>query len=198
MDEKRDELILNNESLIYLMLKRMNLYSEREHYYDVGMVGLVKAANTYNPDRGYAFSTLASVCIQNEILYYIRSNKKHDNTISLDSPVPNQIGEDENKSLIDIIASDFNMEDYLIEKEKIEILNKAISTLEPDEQYLLKHYYSSTTKQSQQELAKMYGTTQPTIARKIKKIIKKLQDIIKYDKEEIWDLVKKKRKPLHM
>lgn len=46
-----EDLILNNEKLIYMVLKQMHLYDNRDHYYDIGMIGLVKAANNFNPNK---------------------------------------------------------------------------------------------------------------------------------------------------
>lgn len=47
----KDDLVLNNTNLIYYILQKMGLYSQKEYYYDIGMMGLVKAASTYDPDK---------------------------------------------------------------------------------------------------------------------------------------------------
>lgn len=87
---------------------------------------------------------------------------------------------------MDIIPGDIDIEDDLIEKEKKELLHKAISTLKPEEQELLKYYYGEK-RTSQQDIAIIFNVTQSCIGRRIQRIIKKLQKIIKYDKEKSYE-----------
>ena len=53
----KEKLILDNINLIYMVLKKYNLYNQLDEYYDIGMIGLVKGANTYSGDKGYKTST---------------------------------------------------------------------------------------------------------------------------------------------
>ena len=53
----KEKLILDNINLIYMVLKRYNLYNQLDEYYDIGMIGLVKGANTFSEDKGYKVST---------------------------------------------------------------------------------------------------------------------------------------------
>ena len=92
MKTSRDDLILDNVSLIYYVLKKMNLYKNADEYYDIGMIGLIKAADTFNESKGYTFSTYGISCIRSELLGYIRrqnSNKRkaNYNTISLEMKI---------------------------------------------------------------------------------------------------------------
>lgn len=112
----------------------------------------------------------------------VRKNKKYKDTVSLDEPLLH-IDENEKISLMDIIPGDLNIEDDLIEKEKKELLYKAISTLKPEERELLKHYYNDINKMSQRDIANKLNVRQPTINRRLQRIIKKIQKNIKYDKE---------------
>ena len=47
----KNDLVLDNTNLIYYVLQKMNLYNQREYYYDIGMMGLVKAASTFDPNK---------------------------------------------------------------------------------------------------------------------------------------------------
>ena len=113
-------------------------------------MGLIKAAKRFDPDKGYTFSTFATRCIKNYILIDIRNSKTNNrkaNTtaVSLDEPV--LFDEDgDTKSLMDTISSNFDMEEYIIEKEKIELVSNAISKLSPEERQILNWYYSSERK----------------------------------------------------
>lgn len=183
----RDEMIINNTKLIYVVLKRWNLFDQREHYYSIGLIGLIRAVDEFDINKGVAFSTFAVNCIQNEVLHEARKlrtvKRKADvESISLDEPILNKDCND-NVPLMDTIANDFNMEDYIIEQERREILHKAISTLKDDEQKLIKYYYYSSNKMRQAEIAKALNISQAHVSRKLKTIIEKLQRIIKYDEE---------------
>lgn len=182
-EKSREDLVLENVNLIYFVLKQMNLYQQTDYYYDIGLIGLVKAANNFNEDKKMAFSTFAAKCIRHEIWGDIRHNnalqrKSNKNTISLDTIIGHD--EDNDSTLKDLIPSDFNLEDYVIEREKRRLVREAIRTLHPNERRLLRLIYGPE-EFTQVQVAKMYNTTQSNISRKIKKIIKKLQNKIKYE-----------------
>lgn len=173
----KDELVLNNIELIYFVLKKMKLFNKKDDYYDAGLIGLIKAANYYNPEKGFKFSSLAVRCIQNEIMMVIRSENRFSNNnklVSLNTPILDN-GKDE-ITLIDILSSDLNIEDDLLEKDLIETLVKAVMRLTKEEQQILKLYYGEEL--SQIEVAEKMNIAQPTVARKLKKIIKKLRNIM--------------------
>lgn len=181
----RDDLILNNLNLIYFVLKQLGLYEEHEEYYDIGLIGLVKAADDYDSSRGFTFTTLAIKYIRNEILTEIRRNnatprKANLNTISLESTILND-SDGKEILLIDMIPSDFDMDEYLIKKEAMDALRKAFNLLSEKEQYILKQYYGSANAR-QTTIADEFHTTQSAISRKIKTIIKKLRRLMEYDK----------------
>ena len=170
----RDELVLNNTKLIYMVLKQLGLYNQRDEYYDVGMIGLMKAANKFDPSKGTKFNTYASHIIRTTILYEIRKENQpkrqsNKNTISLDTVIHRG---DTDVRLKDVLPSDFNVENYLIEQERMEALNKAISTLNDEERSLLLKKYLGV---SQKVIAKDLKITQATVSRRLKRIIKKLR-----------------------
>ena len=98
-DEEEKELMKNfqeNRNLFILRNLRLVVYTvkifatnkaEFEDFFSVGILGLIKAVNTFKPDKKIKLATYASRCIQNEILMYMRTCKKHNNTISLEDIV---------------------------------------------------------------------------------------------------------------
>ena len=172
-----NRLILDNLNLIYFTIQKMGLYDRHEYYYDIGLMGLIKAARQFDESKGYTFSTYAGTIIHNEILADIKSNtydkrKANLNAISLDSPAyPDN--EDGEITLIETIPSNVDIEKGLIKKEQIQMLRKAIATLTDKEKLILKYYiYDDKT---QKEIAEIMGHTQSYISRLFQIIIRKLR-----------------------
>ena len=177
----REELILDNLKLIYVVLKKMGLYHLRDEYYDLGLIGLVKAANNYDPEKGYTFSAYAGRCIFNEISQNLRkeNNEKHGGsvrTISLETVL---MDDGKEVTLLDMIPSDYDLEEDILIKEQKDLVRKALPKLRKDEQELLIAYYGGG-KVRQGILAKHFNLAQGSVSRKLKRIINKLKKIINY------------------
>lgn len=82
--EARTILIEHNLRLVAHIVKKYSNAGEADDFISVGTIGLIKAINSYNPDKGNQLSTYASRCIENEILMLIRATKKHKDVSSLD------------------------------------------------------------------------------------------------------------------
>ena len=175
-----EKLVLENINLIYYCLKKLNLYNKLDEYYDIGLIGLVEAVKNYDDSKNVKFSTYAYKCIKNEILAYMRKqNKRKDinNAISLDKVIySSEKGDD--ISLIDRIPNDVNIENDLIYLEQIELLYKAITTLNQEELFLLEHRYGLNDKKilTQKELSELTGISQVNVCRNVKRILKKLKE----------------------
>lgn len=175
-----DDLVLNNVKLINYVINKMGLMESREHFYDVGMVGLVRAAKAYDPSKKVAFSTYGIWCIKNAILHDMRKqnsvhNKANLNTVSLDAPV-NDDGETE-LALLDMIADKFNLEEYIIKQEEKENLHKAILKLKKKDQMLLLYTYGPE-ELTQLEIAERTGIRQSSVSRSLKRIYKRLRQLM--------------------
>ena len=80
----KDKLIEHNLRLVvYIAKKFENTGINVEDLISIGTIGLIKAINTYNPEKNIKLATYASKCIENEILMYFRSTKKISQEISL-------------------------------------------------------------------------------------------------------------------
>lgn len=103
----KEQMIIDHLGLAG-MVARKYIGAKREYddLFQVGCIGLMKAADKFDPSRGFAFSTLAVRIIHTEIFYYMRSQKKHDGLISLHAPLKST----ESMMLQDIIGDDLNLE----------------------------------------------------------------------------------------
>lgn len=81
--EAKEILIRHNLRLVAHIVKKFNNAAEVDDMISVGSIGLIKAINTFSPDKGTQLATYAAKCIENEILMYIRANKKHRANLSL-------------------------------------------------------------------------------------------------------------------
>ena len=190
--EARDFLVAKNQGLVrFIVFKRF--YNSPYEFTDLiqtGNIGLIKAINTYDISKNKKFSTYASVCIANEILYFFRENSKHDKMESVDNKTC--YDKDGNEmNLFDFIATDTNIEEDYIEKELYTNLRKIIVSLKEDERDLIILFYGlyGNKKHNQYELSKIFNLTQPSISRRIQSIIKKIR--IELDKLELIEVRKK-------
>ena len=96
----------------HISKKYNNSSEELDDLISIGTIGLIKAIDTFNVDKGIRLATYASKCIENEILMNIRSNKKNKMQVSLQDPIG--VDKEGNAiSLIDILGTD---EDYVVDK----------------------------------------------------------------------------------
>lgn len=188
----KEQLILDNLNLIYFIMNKMELYKNKEDYYYAGLIGLINAANSYDPDKGMKFSTLATVCIRNQILIEIRernSNKRkaNFNTISLETVVGHSDKND--LTLGDLIPDAFNMEEHVENKELLNNVIEIINELTEDEKILIKYYILD--EMTQADIAKKLGMCQGHISRKINKILTKIR--VRVERKKEWEIEKRWR-----
>lgn len=170
--ERRECLITNN---IRLAISVAQKFSYEEDYESVAMIGLVKAADTFDLGKEIKFATYATRVISNEILMYIRKSKKHLYTISFETIIP---GTDENPLTI---GDTLSYEDEVIGKfekaEGIMELHKAIHSLPDRECKIICLLYGIGESRSyrQNEVAERFGLSQSYISRLEKNILKKMK-----------------------
>lgn len=175
-----EELVLNNVNLIYLVLKKYKLYEVRDDYFDIGMIGLVKAAKTYSEDIGFTFSTYAVKCIEHEVWGTRRKNftlkrGMGQQDISLNTTLNT---DDDNLELLDLIPDKFNLENHIIQNDLYERLYKEINNLPERNKIIICSMFEleNYKKLTQQELAKKLNISQAQVSRCLKKTIKILHD----------------------
>lgn len=174
----RDILIERNLRLVvYIARKFENTGIGVEDLISVGTIGLIKAVNTFNPEKKIKLATYASRCIENEILMYLRRNSKVKAEISFYEPL--NIDWDGNELLLsDILGTDNDIVYNLIEDEvDRELLFLALKNLNNREKEIVKLRFglNGTREKTQKEVADMLGISQSYISRLEKKIINRLK-----------------------
>ena len=176
----KEKLILDNINLIYMVLKRYNLYNQLDEYYDIGMIGLVKGANTFSEDKGYKVSTYLTSCITYEILNYKRkqSMQKRGNGIQNISLYTQINDKSKELYLLDVIPSKENIEDNIIKKERLELIYKEIFKLSERDKFIICSAYSllGYKELTQIQISKKTNITQAQVSRIIKKFIKECKE----------------------
>ena len=174
----RDILIERNLILVvYIARKFENTGVCVEDLISVGTIGLIKAVNTFNPEKKIKLATYASRCIENEILMYLRRNSKVKAEISFYEPL--NIDWDGNELLLsDILGTENDIVYNLIEDEvDRQLLFLALKHLNDREKEIVKLRFglNGTREKTQKEVADMLGISQSYISRLEKKIINRLK-----------------------
>lgn len=176
-----DEVIIENTNLVYHILKKMKLYEQRDEYFDLGMIGLIKGVKTYNSKQHTALSTYLARCITNEILQYQRSQKaekrnKGIKPLSLEQVL--YIDDCKEITLADVIASDKSIEEEIIKKQLIEEIHKEINNLSERDRFILCSYFGifGIDKLNQFQLAEKFNLSQAQISRILKSILKNIRE----------------------
>ena len=104
--ENRNKLIVHNLRLVVYIARKFDSAAVNiEDLISIGTIGLIKAVNTFRPDKNIKLATYASRCIENEILMYLRKNASQKNEVSIDEPL--NIDWDGNELLLsDVLGSD--------------------------------------------------------------------------------------------
>lgn len=169
----------NLRLMVYIAKKFDNTGVGVEDLISIGTIGLIKAINSYNPDKNIKLATYASRCIENEILMYLRRNSKTKAEVSIDEPL--NVDWDGNELLLsDILGTeeDIIYKDLENEVER-KMLSKAIEKLSERERIIVDLRYGLSSidgeEKTQKEVADMLGISQSYISRLEKKIIKRLK-----------------------
>ncbi|MBR6917505.1 MAG: RNA polymerase sporulation sigma factor SigE, partial [Clostridia bacterium] len=178
----RESLIEHNLRLVvYIAKKFENCDVGLEDLISIGTIGLIKAVNTFCPDKSIKLATYASRCIENEILMYIRKSSQHRADVSIDEPL--NVDWDGNELLLsDVLGCDEDSVSRSMEqKEDESIIRAAISVLTEREKRIIEMRFgmSGEREYTQKEVADIMGISQSYISRLEKKIIEKLHEMVK-------------------
>jgi len=170
---------------VYIAKKFDNTGVGVEDLISIGTIGLIKAINTFNPDKNIKLEEYASRCIENEILLYLRRNNKTKLEVSIYEPL-NMDWDGNELLLLDILATDENeVSKDIEEEEEYFLLNKVIEKLSNREKTIIRLRYGLNTKdgieRTQKEIADLLGISQSYISRLEKKIISRLKREIHMD-----------------
>ncbi len=177
----RQTLIERNLRLVvYIARKFESSGVSVEDLVSIGSIGLIKAVNTFDPDREIKLATYASKCIQNEILMFLRRNSKTRSEISLDEPL--NVDWDGNELLLsDVLGTETDIIYRRIENRVNRfLLRDALSNLERRERRIVKLRFGleDGVERTQKQVADSLGISQSYISRLEKRIIGRLREDI--------------------
>lgn len=178
----RDKLIEHNLRLVVFLAKKYeNTRVDLEDLVSIGTIGLIKGIKTFSQDKNIKLATYASRCIDNEILMYLRKNKKVRTEVSIDEslsfdPEGNEL------RLEDILGTDPDIVTKNLEHEtKKNLVMEEINKLnERDREIIVLRYGLMGHKEmTQKDVADMLGISQSYISRIEKKVIKRLRSLVR-------------------
>lgn len=166
-DYAKEQVVLNNTGTVGFILKSLNLNPIDDDLFSVGLIGLVKAINTFNPDKGVKFTTYATPVIRNEILMTFKK-KRIVPAFSFDEPYQLENGDLVNLS--EVIADSRKFEEEVIADMQME---QIFSNLSDREKKIIS---LSMDRKTQREIAENCGISQAQVSRIIKSIYKKWRE----------------------
>ena len=178
----KDKLIEHNLRLVVFLAKKYeNTQVDLEDLVSIGTIGLIKAINTYSMDKQIKLATYASRCIDNEILMYLRKNKKVRTEISLEESLSYD-AEGNELHLEDIIGTDKDIVTKNIEEDNDKkIMLEEIDKLNKRDKEIMTMRYGlmGQEEKTQKEVAEILGISQSYISRIEKKVIRRLRNVIR-------------------
>lgn len=178
----KEKLIEHNLRLVVFLAKKYeNTSIDLEDLVSIGTIGLIKGVNTYKLDKNIKLATYASRCIDNEILMFLRKNKKRRGEISFEDSLSYD-GEGNELHLEDILGTEKDIVTKGIEEEHDKkVLYQEINKLKKrDKQIMILRYgLYNTQEMTQKDVAELMGISQSYISRIEKKVIKKIQTATK-------------------
>ncbi len=177
--EAREILILRNMRLVaHVVKKYQGTGYDTEDLISVGTIGLIKAINTFNLEKGARLATYAAKCVENEVLMLLRTNKKFSREVSLYEPIG--VDKDgEAVSLVDVIEMDNKevLEELILDQEVKELYEVFEDCLKDQEKIVIGLRYGLFGKRprTQREIAGLLGISRSYVSRIEKKALGKLQ-----------------------
>ncbi len=178
----RKKLIEHNLRLVVFLAKKYdNTKVDLEDLVSIGTIGLIKGINTFKNDKNIKLATYASRCIDNEILMFLRKNKKRKGEVSLEDSLSYD-SEGNELHLEDVLGTDADIVSKGIEDETDKkLLYMELNKLnERDKKIIgLRYGLFNNSEKTQKEVANLLGISQSYISRIEKKVISRLKNITK-------------------
>ena len=177
--EARMALIEHTMRLVAHVVKKYQYTDyDTEDLLSVGTIGLIKAVNTFNVDRGSRLATYAAKCVENEILMLLRAHKKYSKEVSLYEPIG--VDKDgETVSLVDVIEMENRntLEELILDQDIKELYQAFKKCLKPNEQTVVQMRYGlfGSKEYTQREIAQAIGISRSYVSRIEKKAVEKLR-----------------------
>ena len=173
-------LVRHNLRLVAHIVKKYNNAGEADDLISVGSIGLIKGIETFEPNKGCQLTTYAAKCIENEILMYIRANKKHRQAVSLYESVGTD-KEGNDIALMDVIPQQGDgyaeIENGIVLEKVKGVMNKVLS--DPEREVISMRYgLTGKEAQTQSQVAKELNISRSYVSRIEKRAIGKITKAI--------------------
>ena len=181
--DARNRLIEHNLRLVAHVVRKFESSGEDiEDLISIGTIGLIKAINTYNNERGVKLATYAARCIENEVLMHLRNIKKVKQEISIYDPIGYD-KEGNEISLIDILTTDNEIIEIVETKIQEEKIRDKMGSLSKRERQVIEMRYGifSGFKETQRDIAKKLGISRSYVSRIEKRAVNKLIKEISFE-----------------
>lgn len=184
-ESARKVLVERNLRLVVYIAKKFESSSVGiEDLISIGTIGLMKAVNTFRPDKQIKLATYASRCIENEILMFLRKNAGVRSELSLDEPL--NVDYDGNELLLsDMLGTEGDdVCRELEEREEKSMIRKALDNLSERERLIIELRFGfgpngNGQEKTQKEVADLLGISQSYISRLEKKTIERLKELLR-------------------
>ncbi len=180
--EAREVLIHRNMRLVaHVVKKYQGTDYEMEDLLSVGTIGLIKAVDTFNPDKGSRLGTYAAKCVENEILMLFRAGKKYSKEVSIYEPIGTD-KDGETVSLMDILELEGKeaLEQVILNQDVKNLYESIEKNLNDTEKTVIRMRYGlfDSKEYTQREVASVLGISRSYVSRIEKKAMEKLKDTL--------------------
>ena len=180
--EAKDKLIQGNLRLVLSVIQKFTGRGEDiDDLFQIGVIGLIKAINSFNPDKGIRLATYAAKCIDNELLMMLRAERKTSREVSLYEPV----GKDKEGNEISIIETvscePVDIVADMVFNQRVDVIEKSIdSVLSEREAYIIRHRFGlmGNEELTQSQIADNLGISRSYVSRIEKKSLEKLKKVL--------------------
>ncbi len=178
----KEMLINHNMRLVAHIAKKYSGAEDTDDLISVGSIGLIKAINSFEPNKGTQLATYTARCIENEILMMLRANKKHKSAISLSDAIGTD--KDGNElTLIEIIAEDDEgvlkkVENKILRTKFLEVISNCLTAREY-RIICLRYGLKGGKPLAQREVASILKISRSYVSRIEKKTIEKIREEVK-------------------
>ena len=166
--QAREELITHNLRLVSHIARKYQVPGfGQDDLISIGVIGLIKAVNSFRPGTGTSLGTYAARCIENEILMTLRASRKRRGDVSLSEPIGTD-GEGNDITFMDVLGTDQDeLEEMVIRRVTLEKIHRVLSRLPARERLVLEMRYGLTdgTAHPQHEIARLLGISRSYVSR---------------------------------
>ena len=175
----RNKLVEHNLRLVAHVVKKYYTQSaDQEDLISIGTIGLIKAISSFDLSKGARLATYAARCIENEILMYVRAQKKLQGEVSLSDPIETD-KEGNALELIDVVGTEDTMLEDIHQQDSARKLRRLVGevlTAREAEIIRLRYGLGGTVPLTQREIAAAFGISRSYVSRIEKRALGKLKD----------------------